>query len=182
LDQHVIGGRLHELAIRPLPPQSGRVTLSPCTPDEALPALDEGYDTLGAEMLDLVSRATRSQLEACVEKGRLCLIMVDEITAGLIGVERHAEFGLEGYVVIEEIITAPFRGQGLAKAAQRAMIDRLAADAPQAAFFGTIAGENTPSLRTALGVGRHKVGAYWWLFPEGRSPDGFGRVPEVPRA
>ena len=69
------------------------------------------------------------------------------------------ERALHGYVMLEEILDAPFRGHGFAPVLQRMLLERLAALGADhdAIVFGHIARDNVASLRTALAVGREEV-------------------------
>ena len=163
-DQYLMAGQVGGLSGRPRSEPARRIELRPCSAAVAYPVVHEGYESLSVGMRSRVIPATLEQLEACFADGALRQIWVDDLLAGVIGVENQAEFGLRGSVVIEEILTRPFRGQRLAAAAQRAMIDFLSGSDPDQAIFGTIDATNEPSWRTALRTGRVEIASYWWLF------------------
>ena len=58
--------------------------------------------------------------------------------------------------MVEEVLHPDFHGRRLAPAMQQAFLRQLDADC-EPCMFGTISAGNTPSLKTALRVGRRVV-------------------------
>jgi L-amino acid N-acyltransferase YncA len=168
-DQHIIAGRLGALTSRPRPRNAERIRSASVSAEGAHGTVVAGYETLPESIRTLLAPATVEDLAECDEKGLLRTVCVDDAVAGVIAVAPRSEFGLEGFVVIEEILVAEFRGRGLAAGLQRAMIDAMAPNHGDAALFGTIDSGNVASVRTALRTGRTEVASYWWLF--GGPPD-----------
>ncbi len=168
VDQLVVAGRVDELVRRAPPQHTGRVALRPLEVEPALALVRSAYDALFARHPALGAKlhaATREELVACRERGRLFAIAVDGAAraVGVLAVEARAEHGVDGWVVVEEIIVGSHRGQRLASAAQRRLAEALVAEDPRGVLFGTIAGSNQASLRTAARVGREVIAAYLFV-------------------
>lgn len=170
LDQVVCAAPVSRLLEGPEPASLGRVRLEDASVDDALAFMDGAYaafrerdPALGAR----VPAADRDQLAACVETGRLAWWTIDGERGGLIGVARERAFGLDGFLMMEEIVAPEYAGRGSAAAAQRRVAEFLADAHPGAVLFGTIDGANAPSRRAAARAGRPEVGAWWFLTPPG---------------
>ena len=144
-------------------PHAERVALLPATPDTALPLVQQGYTELPQDIAAATHVATREELAACGEQDTLWIATVDGDEVGVIALERHAEFGLSGWCVVEEVLLPAYRGLGLAPAMQRAAVEELAREEPAWVLMGTIDRCNRPSRATAVRVGRREVAAYWFL-------------------
>jgi hypothetical protein len=107
---------------------------------------------VGAE----VGAAEADELQACLDQGLLFDAHVDWDWAGAIAGREEAFFGVDGVLVVEEILTAPFRGRGLGVCLQRQLIERLT-PAGGAMLHGTIHALNVASRRTAERCGRRAV-------------------------
>ncbi len=168
VDQHVLAGRLDELATRPR--AAAGLRLESVEPEEAeafTARAHAAWAERDPELAAKVSLSGADELSGCVEDGVLAYIVEGEERVGLIGVTRGQDAELDGYFVEEEVIALPFRGRGLGAAAQALTIEALAPQSPEALLFGTIDAANSASLRTAERVGRVRIGAYRFLFPPG---------------
>jgi len=115
------------------------------------------------KMKGIVHPAGEDELVRCQQARCLGYAVIDGHRAGLIGAARQTKHTMVGYEVIEEILSAAWRGQGLAAALQRAMIDHIASTEPDVVLFGTIAGVNRASQATALRVGRQSIASFLFV-------------------
>lgn len=106
--------------------------------------------------------STPGEFEKLVFQGMAFDAFVEGRWAGLVAAAPEQLWGQPGIAMHEEFLTTEFRGRGLGRTLQRALIDRLAAP-PETLLWGTIHDSNQPSLRTALAVGREPLGAFFWL-------------------
>lgn len=160
-DQHLLVGYLGEVE-----PCADRVELAVADPDEALSWLQTSYAAFHERAPHIHERVCISsidELRGCQERGKLVWWHRNGERAGLLGVDRMAEFGYDGFQVDEEAVDPAHVGHGTAAAAQGEVIRMLASDHPGLAFFGTIAGRNVPSLKTAARNGRVIHGTWWFL-------------------
>ena len=163
-DLRIYAGPLEELRARPLPNHFDRIRLVAQEPDEYYDEYCETYDEFARatpELNERVARESLASLRACHECGACFRVAVDGEAAGVIAARPEHTDGLEGWVVIEEILAAPFRGRGLGAALQRHLIEVLD-DERFPLLTGTIDALNEPSMRTARRVGREDVGG--WSF------------------
>ena len=165
-DKRLIAGRIGDLLALPRPGRAERVVVEPITAAQPIWSRYERlYDAFHArepEMRDRVPISGFEKLEESAEAGCLFVVRIDDERAGMIaGLPSHAH-GLRGIVVIDEILGERYRGRGFAPACQRRFIEALPASADDV-VFGTIDARNTPSLRTALSVGRLDVGGWWFV-------------------
>ena len=98
------------------------------------------------------------------------LLHVNDELAGVIIVEPDNSLGMTGFYIIENIVFSEYRGQGLGKWMQQAMIYRLANDQSRQSerqktdmLFGTIHFDNTSAIQCAKSVGRYDIGGYLWV-------------------
>jgi hypothetical protein len=98
----------------------------------------------------------RSVLAACAREGAFFRVLIDNVPAGFIAARPRSYRCWRGWNMTEEVLHPDFRGRHLAPALQQAFLRKLDADRERC-VFGTIAAANTPSLRTALRVGRRVV-------------------------
>jgi len=158
----VVAGRLGELRARPPRPVPIAVALRPCRAAhvyaEYLEVFERFFDA-HPRWRGRIQVETEERLAEAEAGGVLRRALVDGAHAGFFAAVPARERALTGFVMLEEILDTPFRGKGLAPTLQRMLLDDLAersAD-PSAVVFGHIEHDNTPSLRTALAVGRHEV-------------------------
>lgn len=166
VDQHLLVGRLDELADRRSP--SGVLRLEAAEPEAAAAftaQVHEQWALLDPALAGKVSPSGAAELQASKGTGVLAWLCENDERAGLIAVTRGVDAELEGYFVEEEVIALPFRGRGLAAEAQALVVAELAPESPEALLFGTIDAANEASLRTAERAGRVRVGACRFLFP-----------------
>ncbi|WP_288475055.1 N-acetyltransferase [uncultured Pantoea sp.] len=111
--------------------------------------------------------ATSSQeLRDDIAGGHVCLIVWQGRVAGLmICVPRRLAF-MEGFQIMDEVITPAFQGRGLAARAQRCLQQQLSQRyGPAALLTGTILPGNLPSLRSAQNAGRRCLLKYHFFTP-----------------
>lgn len=167
-DQVLCAESLQTITSAPPPPNYERTTLVEADVDEAADFVARGYEALAErspEIAPHVAPEDRDELAGCREDGRLAWWRVAGRTAGLIAVRREQWLGLDGFLMVEEVIAPEFAGKRTASAAQYRMAEALAEEAPHRALFGTIDFCNTPSRRTAARVGRREIAAWWYLSP-----------------
>ena len=103
-----------------------------------------------------IGPASVEELQACLEQGLLFDAPVDWEWAGVVAAREEPFFGRDGYLVVEELLAAPYRGRGLGACLQRHLIERLM-PAGGAMVHGTIHASNVASRRTAERCGRVAV-------------------------
>ena len=154
-DQWVYAGQVASVA-RP------SRNVEPVTVDTALELVRAGYAVLPADLQPLVHASDEEDLTRCIEGGHLLGIRHQGTWAGLLAVERAADFGVSGFSVVESVVHPEHRGHGLAGHLQGACAARIQQLEPNAVLFGTIAAENRASQRAAERAGRVRLGAYFW--------------------
>jgi RimJ/RimL family protein N-acetyltransferase len=118
----------------------------------ARPDLADAVPASGHEAL--VECATAGGLYGCFEGAEL---------VGVVAGKPDTRHLVDAWLMWDIVLARKYSGKGLAKALQRAVLDRL--DATRTPLVvGTIHAQNLPSLRTAASVGRHVVGS--WVFIE----------------
>lgn len=162
IDVCVIAGKLDALCALTAPQASRPVALEPCVAAEIYleyQALFERFFAAQPEWRGRIQVESLERLQEAEARGVLARATVAGEPAGFFAVVPAVERALRGYVVLEEILDAPFRGKRLAAPLQRMLIERVAErdHAPDTIVFGHIAHDNHASLRTALRVGRSEV-------------------------
>jgi len=162
-DLHYVVGNMENLRTLPYPDNYASIRLQrPSTGNNFYPYYDRTYEALVSETpiyKELVAKEQAEDLQALADKGYLFLAYIDGEQAGLVAVDICSEYCLQGFCVFEEILSEKYRGKGYGKALQRHLIEALAIHETRH-LYGTIDDRNTPSLKTALGVGREKIAAY----------------------
>lgn len=156
-------GRAGELRARPRPARFAELEVTPLTDLACVPRLEAAYAEFHAACPALARDVTledEATLRRALAAGLLLEARVDGEWAGVVAAEPAAYLGLTGWLVVEEILAAPFRGRGLGPVLQRHLVERLPGDG---VLFGTIHHANAPSARTAAAVGREVVAETWWL-------------------
>lgn len=146
------------------------VSLRDADAAEAATFVEREYERFRGRNPALASKvfaSDRDELEACRTNGRLAWWLVDGEIAGLIAVRRDRVLGIEGYLMVEEVVGEAFAKRGTAPLAQRAMAAWCAEQDPRSVLLGTIDAANTPSRNAAARAGRIEIGAWWFLVPEG---------------
>ncbi len=148
---------------QPFPPNYDQVQLKPAQSiQEWYPQYKASYEGLYKEnpnFKEMASLESKETLQYLVDKNLLYEIWIENTWAGIIGVDKDSELFMEGYLVYEELLIDKFRGKKLGAATQRKMLEQLPITG-QEMLFGTIHYKNTPSIKTALKVGRKTVGMY----------------------
>lgn len=109
-------------------------------------------------------------MRAWVAQGFVNLLCVNDKLAGVIIVEPDNSLGMTGFYIIENIIFSEYRGQGLGKWMQLALIYQLVNDPSRQSrrqktdmLFGTIHFDNASAIQCAKSVGRDDIGGYLWV-------------------
>ena len=168
VDRYLIAGLVCDVARGDGVQKLSEVSLRPVSPDEIYEAYTETYAAFHREKPFLagdVQAESKQSLAECAEEGSLFGVLVSGTEAGVAALRKETSDGLAGYCVVELLLAAGFRGRGLAPAIH-VQCCRLLSAAPGAALFGTIAGRNVPSLRTALRAGRQVVGGKLVVTPK----------------
>lgn len=171
-DQRLIVGDISEILATPppaLPTTSEQYLL------ELLPETERaGYERYSNAFTEFMAQnpqwhnrlhmTTPDEFKECEEAGGLFALTAGtnaQHYCGVIAAMPSQLKGIRGWLMMEELITESFRGKGLAPVMQRLFIEKLDREKGQL-IFGTIDDKNTPSLRTALRVGRYDAGG--WVF------------------
>lgn len=169
-DLHLVAGPVRALrdGLRPAgggPAGGARVERLTALEDARFAAYEREFAAWRAQAGVLAGHVfpeARASLERCLADGALVSLTVDGAWAGLAGARRATLWALEGYEVVEELVTAGFRGRGLAPSLQRGLIDALD-PGHDLQLFGTIHAANAPSLATARRCGRRVVATTWFV-------------------
>jgi hypothetical protein len=162
IDMRVVAGKLDELCALPAPRAPLPVALELCSAVEIYGEYQATFERFFAahpEWRGRIQVETQERMHEAETRGVLARATVASQTAGFFAVVPAVERTLRGYVVLEEILDAPFRGKRLAAPLQRMLIERVAERGapPDTIVFGHIALDNHASLHTALRVGRSTV-------------------------
>ena len=163
LDQAYWAGRASALREQARPARCADLVVAPPADDGYWPLLEAAYAEFQAACPQLARDVTLEDpetLDRARAAGLLLEARVDGAWAGVVAAVPDSYLGLAGWLVVEEILAAPFRGRGLGPALQRHLVERLPGDG---VLFGTIAGANLASSRTAAALGREPVAATWWV-------------------
>lgn len=105
-----------------------------------------------------------------VDQSFVNLLYVNDELAGVIIVEPDNSLGMTGFYIIENMIFSEYRGQGLGKWMQQAMIYQLVNNQSKQSkrqktdmLFGTIHFDNTSAIQCAKSIGRGDIGGYLWV-------------------
>ncbi|MFI4853736.1 MAG: hypothetical protein ACIAQF_02005 [Phycisphaerales bacterium JB065] len=165
-DQLVVAERVGRMMSDGL--STGPVSLRDAQPQPALEFVSRMYEQhlrLNPKLVGRVEAATQDQLQGCSEHGVLAWWCVDDDIAGLIAASPDSGFGIEGWVVMEEVVDPKFSGRGSAALAQREVAGRIFAKDQDAVLFGTIDFVNTASRRSAARAGRKEIAGWWFVQP-----------------
>lgn len=144
----------------------GLVELEDAEEGEALGFVASAYGAFAArrpELAAAVPAIDAAGLASAAASGRVAWWCVEGDRVGLIAVERGAWFGMAGWLVVEEVVSAAWSGRGTAWRAQRALARWIAARDPSGVLWGTIDGANRASLRAASRAGRGVVSSLWFV-------------------
>lgn len=165
MDAAIWAGRAADLQARPRPASYDQLTVSPVGDDGWRARLDEAYAAFHALRPHLVRDVTiepPETLAAAREAGLLLEARAPDGTwLGLVGAMPDDFLGLDGWLMVEEILVPAAWGQGLGAVLQRHLIDRL--PRPAGVLFGNIHAANRASGRTAAACGRQAVAAPWFV-------------------
>lgn len=140
------------------PNKYSRVTLIRPDCDEYYSWYEESYrefHKVHGDLKDWVPLNDKEEMEECRKCGLLFYVHIDGFKAGLIAGNAQSLMGLPGVYFTEIMLTAGYKGQGLAPAVQRKFIDGLSDE--YVVVWGTIDAKNVASSKTAMKVGRRSI-------------------------
>ncbi len=167
VDMHVIAGTFTDIKMQALPRSYRNVGLNPADPGVLAERASSIYHQLAQQNPETTWWATpesAASLSACAEQSMLFEVTVAGALAGVVAAARRDAHGMRGFSVDELCLDQTHRGNGLAHAVLRHLLERL----PHAAgdvLWGTIHPANAPSLRNALSMGRRQVATDVWITP-----------------
>jgi hypothetical protein len=164
-DLRVLAGTLAEIKALPLPENVARVRLKKATSTDFYSRYVELYQQLYQErpwLPDVAGIETLENILYYLENAQVFEVFVDGIWAGMTIAHPDVGWGLRGWLMIEIVLSAQFRGQDLAVTVQRLLAAQLE-DQGRDCLFGTIGAVNTPMQKTAARVGRLDIGGYFWV-------------------
>jgi hypothetical protein len=167
-DKRVLAAALSDMRSGDKPAGYERVTLKRAQSMDFYEPYAAAYAAVHRERPWLPSQAeamAMDQAQDCIQTGYVFEVFVDGVWAGVVGAEkRDDEFGLQGFVVTEMVLSGSARGQGLGCAVQVRLAEALQPlGEPSDLLYGTIGAENPPMLKTALRAGRLDIGGYMWV-------------------
>jgi hypothetical protein len=149
-------------------PRPEVVDLVPASQDEAAAFVRSGYarvvasdPALGAKLFP----ATTDELGACQAQGQLWWWTIQGERAGLLAARLDEVLGVQGLLIVEELVAPHFAGRGTAALAQQELARRARATCAGAMILGTIDAANAPSRATARRAGRAEVASWHFLSP-----------------
>ena len=166
IDQHFLAGLARDMAARPAAPGLARVTLRRCNDLGFYRRYVDAYNEMFLARPHLrgeVRIESEESLAASHAEALLYEIAVDGVWAGIVAARRQVIAGVRGTYMIEIVLGAAARGQGLGPAVHQRFAAEVAAAEPSAVLTGTIAAVNVPSLKTATRAGRIEIGAWHWV-------------------
>jgi hypothetical protein len=115
-----------------------------------------------------IERTEREDYLECAAVGGVCVVERQGAIGGVFAARPGAIRGIPGWEVVDAILASGLRGRGWAPVLQRMFLEQLDTTV-QPLIIGTIDAANTPSLRTALRVGRTDGGG-WYFASDPRQP------------
>ena len=161
-DQFVVSNFISDLKEEPKPENYSKIELQATQMVNWYPKYQKAYEIIHQdyELADEMGHAeTKNQMQDRADKGLLFEAYRKNDFVGIVAVDRQRSWFLDGYVVMEELLFKPFRGQKLASALQRHLIEQINGDLNQM-LYGTIHYTNIASLNTAYRCGRKYCGMY----------------------
>jgi len=172
-DQRFVIGNLPKIIASEAPPEppaeTGTLTLEKTTVSNCYQNYRETYEEFfkdNPQWLDRLHIEPLESLEECAKCGGLFQVLIDGECAGLIASKPGIYRGISGWLMIDEVLTKPYRGRGFAPVMQRMFLERLDQGICKL-VMGTIDCANKPSLGTALRNGRIDAGGWIWGAGEG---------------
>jgi hypothetical protein len=168
-DLHLVMGSLAELRGTPAPALPSHWKLrrmeSASKVGGAFAELYRSFHAARPDLAEAVPPSSLDDLERCARAEGLYACFSGTEVVGVVAAQPVTQYAVDAWLIWDIVLARQYCGQGIAPVLQRAVLDRLdPARAPLGA--GTIDASNSPSLRTALRVGREVVGT--WSFIEGR--------------
>ncbi len=160
-DQRLLVGHVPSLRALPPPPGFNRITLKHPTSGMYRRYVDS-YQRLFAANPELKQHLPIQDRESVTSSPACFEAWIDGTWAGLIAACPGGVIGLRGHYMLDQILHARFRGQGLGPALQRQLVKRLEPCGDDL-LWGYIDAINTPSRRTAARNGRDDVGGFVFI-------------------
>lgn len=161
-DQWYVAGLLNDLKQKPFSATTDHITFQISQDLSFFDNYRKAFQQLVEAAKDsevLVQFEAKEKLQEFLLKKNIIEVFFRDQWAGFIAVRKDIYKYFKGYVVFEEILLDEFKGLGLGKTLQRAMINYLKSENDEL-IYGTIDHRNIPSIKTALSNGRKKVGKY----------------------
>jgi len=164
VDRHLVMGSLEEIRktpASPLPWVLRRIILA-SEIDAQFAELYQGFHRARPDLEEAVPKTRLDALVECAQADGLYGCFAGADLVGVMALKPGAQYGVDAWLIWDIVLARKYCGKGLAPVFQRAVLDRLdISRAPLVA--GTIDARNFPSLRTALRVGRHIVGTWFFI-------------------
>jgi hypothetical protein len=165
-DLRILTGLVSEIRQLPMPENAARMRLELAKNTDFYLRYVALYQQLYLErpwLPDVARTESLEDMHEYLEKEEIYEIFVDGEWAGIIIVTTSSsEWGMVGWLMVEIVLTAQFRGQDLAVTAQRLLVQELQGTGALC-LFGTIGAVNAPMQKTAARVGRLDIGGYFWV-------------------
>jgi hypothetical protein len=160
IGQHILAALGSDISNCSKPENYEHISLKPITDDSF-------YDKYAGDYAEFHRNSPQLQAKVPVVQKKEMIQSIDEglifkaffggEEVGLIAARREDFLGHPGIYYLEILLTPLFKGRHLASALQRAFVEIISKKEVNPIFWGTIDSSNTPSLRTALRVGRKIV-------------------------
>lgn len=170
-DCRLVAGHLAEINALPppagAPDRAGEVSLEEDLGLDCYESYCEIFDEFFADHPQWIGRLqveSRDLLQECADRGGLRQVLINGEFAGLIASKPDRYRGVPGWLMIDEILSKPFRGHGYAPTMQRKFLGQLDSEVCDL-VIGTIDDANHPSYRTAIRCGRVDAGGHYFVYP-----------------
>ena len=158
-DMFVVGASLSHVLEQPNYPNHERLRLVPVSTLGGYAEYCAAYKAVHAHSPWLVGHVEpvgEVTMAECVRLRTFFRVLVDGKRAGFIAARPSTFRCWRGWEMVDEVLLPDYQGRGLAKAMQHRLASKLAGKR-HPCLYGTIWANNTPSLRTACGLGRQIV-------------------------
>ena len=154
VDRYVVAGGIEQILAGVASDAIARVRLTPAAPG-GYARYVETYADLDPALAQEVMAESAESLAECHAEGLHFDVEVDGVWAGVAAARSEPLLGVQGFMVVEEVLARRWRRQRLGSALQYRLTEAIAARfGRDGLLHGTIASINQPSLRTALPCGR----------------------------
>ncbi len=167
-DQHLLVGQLGALRERAFTgaPLQLKEVVDRRLAYERYVALHDQYRREAPQIAEELYCSTEAAFGELLDHGMTFDAFLDGRRVGFVAAAPEAIWGQPGIAMQEEFLEPEFRGRGLGRCLQRALIERLTLPS-ESLLWGTIHDANQPSLRIARSLGRLPIGAHSWIHRAG---------------